>query len=226
MITIVLFSQLSICFTSLIILSHHFLFSFHLDPLFHSGFFFYFPYNLALHILFFQGQFVSQNGRVCLSWGEELCPIELFWSDKQPAWIGQDKPGQSSPGRQGAAGQSHLMREQEPQSKLTVGHVWGWDKHFSVWTWNVMLELVILLQVSFSGFREMPNGFRMAAKQVLAHVTEFWKHKSSSIGPCEIPRLLAASLPGCSVTVLCFLFVFFFKSLHIWFDLFSTFPSQ
>lgn len=54
------------------------------------GFSLCFPCNLALHTLLFQSQFVSQNGRDCLSRGEELCPGELFWSDKQTAadWIG------------------------------------------------------------------------------------------------------------------------------------------
>ena len=57
----------------------------------HSGFSFYFPFNLALHTLLFQSQFVSQSGNHCLSEGGELCPMELFWSDKQVAadWTGQ-----------------------------------------------------------------------------------------------------------------------------------------
>lgn len=50
-----------------------------------------FPCNLALHTRLFQSQFVSQNGRDGLSPREELCPVEQFWSDKQPAadWTGR-----------------------------------------------------------------------------------------------------------------------------------------
>lgn len=90
---IVLFSLLSLSFISLITRPDHF--SFLLYPFFstvsHFGFSFYFPFNLALHTLLFQSQFVSQSGNHCLSEGGELCPMELFWSDKQVAadWTGQ-----------------------------------------------------------------------------------------------------------------------------------------
>lgn len=51
--------------------------------------------SLSLVILlcthsFARANLFPQNGRDCLSQGEELCPRELFWSDKQTAadWTG------------------------------------------------------------------------------------------------------------------------------------------
>lgn len=97
---IALFSLLSPSFISLMTPPGRF--SFLLYPFFstmpHSGFSFYFPFNLALHTLLFQSQFVSQTGNHCLSEGGELCPMELFWSDKQAAadWTGTGLAGVSS----------------------------------------------------------------------------------------------------------------------------------
>lgn len=103
-----------------LIFLNHFLLSY-LHPFFstmsRSGFSFYFPCNLALHTLLFQSQFVSLNGRDCLSEGGEL-PPELFSSDKQPAADGQDKLGVVSPRPNQAAGaepRDDGSREPEPQ---------------------------------------------------------------------------------------------------------------
>ena len=97
---IALFSLLSVSFVSLMTPPDRF--SFLLYPFSsampHSGFSFYFPFNLALHTLLFQSQFVSQTGDHCLSEGGELCPVELLWSDKQAAadWTGTGLAGVSS----------------------------------------------------------------------------------------------------------------------------------
>lgn len=112
-----------------------------------------FPGNLALHILLFQSQFVSQNGRACYFRGRNFALWSCSGQISSQLLIGQDKVGCVLFWiKLRSRSRATWWWGREPQPKLIEGNVWGEDKHsIDSKPKYVLLDLVILSQVSLFG---------------------------------------------------------------------------